>query len=336
MNRHRLVLIVLPLIVAALALVAIRVGAAELRWAEIAAAFAGRGDPDLAYIVWNYRLPRILLAILVGGALSVSGLAAQAMLRNPLAAPDTLGVSSGAALGAVAAVLLLPPEWQSVWLTSASALVGGLLGGALVYALAYRGGIDPVRLALVGVAVSACGGTFVQLLVTRASANANTVLLWLNGSLWGRTWEQVLQAAPILLLGVPVMALLGRKLNVMALGDDASRGLGLPLEPVRLSILALAIVLAGGSVAAAGTIGFVGLVAPHMARRLAGRDHRVLVPVAAMLGAALVQAADIIGRVLAPPVEFPAGLVTAAVGAPYFLYLIWTEYRPRRMTRNSR
>lgn len=336
MNKHRLVLIVLPLIVAALALVAIRVGAAELRWAEIAAAFAGRGDPDLAYIVWNYRLPRILLAILVGGALSVSGLAAQAMLRNPLAAPDTLGVSSGAALGAVAAVLLLPPEWQSVWLTSTSALVGGLLGGALVYALAYRGGIDPVRLALVGVAVSACGGTFVQLLVTRASANANTVLLWLNGSLWGRTWDQVLQAAPILLLGVPVMALLGRKLNVMALGDDASRGLGLPLEPVRLSILALAIVLAGGSVAAAGTIGFVGLVAPHMARRLAGRDHRVLVPVAALLGAALVQAADIIGRVLAPPVEFPAGLVTAAVGAPYFLYLIWTEYRPRRVTRNSR
>lgn len=322
-------LAVLLMIVIGLGLLGIRVGAVDLTWADIFRAFTGSGDSDRSYIVLNYRLPRIVLAVLVGAGLSVSGLASQAMLRNPLAAPDTLGVSAGAAFGAVSTVLLVPPESQSVWLTSIAAMAGGLIGGALVYMLSYQGGIDPVRLALVGVAVSACGSTLVQLLVTRSASNANTVLLWLNGSLWGRSWEQVLQAAPVLLIGFPLMWLLGRTLNVMALGDEASRGLGLPLEPMRLAILTLAILLASGSVAAAGTIGFVGLVAPHMARRLAGRDHRILVPAAALLGGALVLTADILGRIISPPVEFPAGLVTAAVGAPYFLYLIWREYRPR-------
>ncbi|WP_411343834.1 FecCD family ABC transporter permease [Paenibacillus sp. WLX1005] len=329
MKRNVMVLTMLSLLVLLLSLLSIKVGAVSIGWLDILQALTGRSDSDQRYIVLHYRLPRIVVAILVGSGLAVSGLITQALLRNPLAAPDTLGISAGASLGAVLTVLILPPG-QPVWVTPLAALIGGFVGGMLVYGLSYSGGIDPVRLALVGIAVSACGSTLVQLLVTRFAANASTVLLWLNGSLWGRTWDQVIQSLPIIGLALPVTWVLARRLDILALGDETSRGLGLRLEPVRLLLFGFAIALAGGSVAAAGMIGFAGLVSPHMARRLVSRGHRILIPVTALVGAALVLLADMIGRILAPPVEFPAGLVTAVIGAPYFLYLLWREFRPAR------
>lgn len=332
-QRNILVLVALVALVCLLILISVQVGAVWISWQEIASAFMGGGDPDLSYIILNYRLPRILLAGLVGTGLAVSGLISQSILRNALAAPDTLGLSAGAALGAVVTVLLLPAGVQSTWFTSFAAFVGGGIGSMLVYVLSYRAGVDPVRLALVGIAISACGSTLVQLLIVQSSENTNTVLLWLNGSLWGRNWEQVNQLTPIIVLIVPLVWMFAKSIDIFGLGEQSVKGLGLRVEGMRVLLLLFAVILASGSVAVVGMIGFVGLVSPHVARRLVSGGHRYYVPVSGLVGAAMMLLGDIIGRVLAPPVEFPVGLVTSVIGAPYFLYLLWREHRGKRKSR---
>ncbi|MDQ1232578.1 ABC-type Fe3+-siderophore transport system permease subunit [Paenibacillus sp. SORGH_AS306] len=331
-KRNVMIMIGLIVITFVLIMISIQVGAVDISWQDIGRAFTQYGDADLAYIIFHYRLPRIILAILVGSGLAVSGLVAQSILRNPLAAPDTLGISAGAALGAVCNVLLLPVDIQSTWLTSLTAFVGGALGAFCVYLLSYRNGVDPVRLALVGIAVSACGSTLVQLLITQSSANTNTVLLWLNGSLWGRNWEQVIQLAPIILIIVPIVWILAKSIDIFGLSEESSKGLGLRIEWMRAMLLLLTVILASGSVAVVGMVGFVGLVSPHIARRLVSGGHRYFVPVAALVGAIMMLLADVIGRVLAPPLEFPVGLVTSVIGAPYFLFLLWREYKSKNRT----
>ncbi|MCM3785836.1 iron ABC transporter permease [Neobacillus mesonae] len=318
---------ILAAVIIMLSLINIAVGAVSVTVMDIMLAFTGRGDPDLSHIIIHYRLPRILLAILVGAGLAVSGLISQAILMNPMAAPDTLGISAGSALGAVTTVLLVTPEMQSQGLTALAAFAGGGAGALLVYALAYKNGLHPVRLALVGVAVSACGSTWVQLLMTKTSAGTSTVLLWLNGSLWGRTWDQVLQLAPIILIFLPIVWLLSRSMDILALGESVSKGLGMRLERMRLILLLLSVLLASGSVAAVGMIGFVGLVSPHIARKLVKGGHTAYVPAAALTGSLMLLLADTMGRALMPPLEFPAGLVTSIIGAPYFVFLLWRESR---------
>lgn len=328
-KRNLIIISILIAITCLLMVISIQVGAVHIGWLEIGKALIHRGDADLAYIIFHYRLPRIILAILVGSGLAVSGLVAQQILRNPLAAPDTLGISAGAALGAVCTVLLLPVEMQSTWLTSLTAFVGGAIGASCVYLLSYRNGVDSIRLALVGIAVSACGSTLVQLLITQSSTNTNTVLLWLNGSLWGRNWEQVIQLAPIIIIVVPIIWLLAKSLDIFGLGEESSKGVGLRIEWMRAILLLMTVILASGSVAVVGMVGFVGLVSPHIARRLVSGGHRYSVPVAALVGAIMMLLADVIGRVLAPPLEFPVGLVTSVIGAPYFLFLLWREYKSK-------
>lgn len=328
-KRNLTVIAILIAITCLLMMISIQVGAVRISWLEIGKAFIHRGDADLTYIILHYRLPRIILAILVGSGLAVSGLVAQQILRNPLAAPDTLGISAGAALGAVCTVLLLPVEMQSTWLTSLTAFVGGAIGASCVYWLSYRNGVDPIRLALVGIAVSACGSTLVQLLIIQSSTNTNTVLLWLNGSLWGRHWEQVMQLTPIIIIVVPIIWLLAKSLDIFGLSEESSKGLGLRIEWMRAILLLMTVILASGSVAVVGMVGFVGLVSPHIARRLVSGGHRYSVPVAALVGAIMMLLADVIGRILAPPLEFPVGLVTSVIGAPYFLFLLWREYKSK-------
>ncbi|MBW4084166.1 iron ABC transporter permease [Paenibacillus sp. S150] len=330
--RHRNPLIFCALVSATLLLAVLNIwiGAVSMSWQDIVYAFTGNGDPDLSYIIINYRLPRVALAILVGTGLAVSGLISQAVLLNPLAAPDTLGISAGAALGAVSTVLLLPPEAQSNWATSMAAFTGGGTGAMLVYMLSYRNGLSPVRLALVGIAVSACAGTGVQLLMIQSSLNTSTVLLWLNGSLWGRTWEQVFQVIPVILVFVPAVWLLARTMDILSLGSDSSTGLGVRIELLRFILLVLTVILASGSVAVAGMIGFAGLVSPHIARKLVTGGHRAYVPAAALVGSIMLLLADTLGRAIAPPIEFPAGLVTSIIGGPYFLFLLWREFRGQK------
>jgi ferric citrate transport system permease protein len=321
--RSSLIIGLLLILLLGLAILNIWIGAIYFSISDIFKAIIGIGDSDIAYIITNYRLPRIVIAIFVGTCLAVSGAIAQSLLLNPLAAPDTLGITGGAAIGAVLITLLIP--YVSIGLIAISAFAGGIIATIIVYLLSYQNGINPIRLALIGVAVSSICGSFVQLILTSGKINANTALLWLNGSLWGRNWEQVIQLLPIMLLLLPAVFFYSRVLNIIRLGDLVAKGLGLRIETYRLLLLTFSVLLASNAVAAVGMLGFVGLVSPHIARKLVGQDYRLLIPTASLIGSLLVLLSDSIGRSIIAPVEIPVGIVTAILGAPYFLFLLWQE-----------
>jgi iron complex transport system permease protein len=260
---------------------------------------------------------------LAGAGLAVSGVLLQAVTRNPLAAPSIVGINGGAVLGAVVVLFLLPSTPPGA--VPAAALVGGIAAGTTVYALARRGGsIAPGRLALVGMAVGTLCIALVQLLIVRFlnSGDYQTALTWLVGSLWGRSWDDAALLAPWSIVLLPAAWLFADHLDLLALGDDVARGLGSRLETLRAGLLGIAVGLAASAVSAAGAVAFIGLIAPHVARRLIGPRHRPLIPAAGLLGALLVLLSDALGRAVFPPQEISFGLVTALIGAPYFIYLL--------------
>jgi ABC-type Fe3+-siderophore transport system permease subunit len=279
-----------------------------------------QGDPMTMAILLKLRLPRTLAGALVGAQLAVAGGMLQAVTRNPLADPHIVGVSAGAGLAAVTVFLAVPGFPMA--LLPLAALAGGVLAGAIVYLAAWKGGVAAGRLALAGVAVSALLTAATSALLLRYSMTANAALVWLAGGLWGRNWDHVAALAPWAVPALAAAWLLGPRVDLLTLGDDVARGLGMHVEQQRGLILLLAVLLAASAVAVSGPIGFVGLVVPHIARMLAGGRFRLLMPVAALLGASLVVLADALGRTLFAPNELPAGVITALVGAPYFLYLL--------------
>jgi iron complex transport system permease protein len=274
-------------------------------------------------VVHTFRLPRILVAFLVGMALAASGAIMQGITRNPLADPYLLGVSGGAGLAAVAIIVWLNNVPVSVlpW----AAFAGALITAVLIYTLAWKGGSStPIRLILIGVAIEAVVGaiTSIMLLFGRIE-QVQQAYVWLTGSVYGRNWEHVHALGGWLLVFLPVAILMSRQLNMLALGDDTAKGLGLRVEWQRGLLLIVSVALAAAAVAVAGTIGFIGLVAPHVTRRLVGPSHEGLIPVSALFGGALLVLADLIGRWAIAPSELPIGIVTAMIGAPYFLYLFY-------------
>lgn len=283
------------------------------------------GNDDHRLVVQLFRLPRIVLAALVGAALAVSGAVLQGLTRNALADPGILGISSGAALAAVALLVY----WSELPLSFLpwAALGGALVTAALIYAFAWRGGSSPLRLILIGIGFAAVSQALTTLMVVFGDINdVQQAYVWLSGSVYGRGWEHVRVMALWLAILLPLALLSARQLNTLALGDEPAAGLGLKLELQRGSLILISVALAAGAVAVAGTIGFVGLVAPHITRRLVGPGHEGLLPVAALAGALLVVAADFIGRTVIAPSQLPAGIVTSVIGAPYFMYLLW-RYR---------
>lgn len=276
-----------------------------------------------AHLVQELRLPRALLAWPVGAALAVAGALIQGVLRNPLAAPDVIGITAGAGLAAAFVVLVLGVA--PLWAVPTAAFVGGLLAALLVHGLAWRGGVSPMHLALVGVAATQLFAAGIQFLSTAHADNVAQAVIWLRGSLWGRTWDQLWLALLLLPMLLPAFAL-GQQLNLLALGDDVAKAMGVRVGRVRLLALLLAVLMASAAVAVVGTVAFVGLVSPHLARLLVGGDYRRLMPMAALLGGGLLLLADTLGRGLLPPIEVPAGVMTALLGAPYFLYLM-SRYR---------
>ncbi|HEU4965625.1 MAG TPA: iron ABC transporter permease [Bacilli bacterium] len=272
-------------------------------------------------ITYKYRLPRLLIALFVGINMALSGTVLQNITRNPLAAPDIIGVSAGGGLASV--IMLLTVQNYNPLLLPFVAFAGAIIAGVIVYLLSYRnGGIKPDRLALCGVAVSAGVQAIITLLIVKYSLNAAQALVWLKGSLYARSWLHVRMIWPWTVGGGILAILAFRQLNLLLLQEETVRGLGLRIERTRLLLLAVAIGLAGSSVAVAGTIGFIGLVIPHAARLLVGSDARLLLPTSALLGALLVTLADTVGRIVMPPIEIPAGIITALLGAPYFIYLL--------------
>jgi iron complex transport system permease protein len=288
--------------------------------------------PVQEQIVWMFRLPRALLAVLVGAALSVSGTALQALVRNPLADPYTFGISSGASVGAVL-VITLAAGVATGFTLSGAAFIGALITTIIVYIIAQQGGqVTPGRLILAGVAISYALSAITTYLVLRASSpgsnSAAVALSWLAGSLGAAKWEQLGIPGFILLATTVLLMLQSRQLNALLAGDETAASLGVSIQRFRLQLFVLTSLLIGTVVAISGAIGFVGLMIPHIVRFLVGADHRRVLPIAALLGAVYLVMVDIIARTLIAPSELPVGIVTAAVGGPFFLWMLWQ----RRLT----
>lgn len=281
-------------------------------------------NPDYAFVINTLRLPRALVAILVGMGLASAGTILQGLTRNPLAAPEIIGINSGASLVAVAFLVLLP-GMPVVWLPVA-AFVGGLAVAIAIYLLAWNRGSSPIRLILVGIGLTALTSSFTTLIMTFGNIYAvSQALVWLTGSVYGRSWEHFWPLLPWLGVFLPLSLLLARDLDTLNLGDNLAKGLGSPVEWKRSILLLCTVALAGASVATAGTIGFVGLMAPHLARQFVGPSHAGLIPTAALSGACIVELADLAGRLLFAPIELPCGVITAIIGAPYFLGLLYRD-----------
>ncbi|KAM3096892.1 FecCD family ABC transporter permease [Phormidesmis sp. 146-35] len=279
------------------------------------------GNPDHAFVIQTLRLPRTLVAFMVGVALSISGTIFQGLTRNALADPSIIGINTGASLAAVSVIVLFPEA--PVYALPFSAFGGAAVMAALIYGLAWNGGSSPILLILMGIGLSAIASAFTSLLITFGSIyDVSQALVWLAGSVYGRTWEQVVSFLPWLIVLVPAAFGLARHLNVLNLGEDMAKGLGSRVEWQRGLLVMVAVGLAGASVATAGTIGFVGLIAPHVGRQIVGNRHEGLLPISALIGGVLVVLADFVGRTVFAPIELPCGVITAAIGAPFFLYLL--------------
>ncbi|NLX08101.1 MAG: iron ABC transporter permease [Chloroflexi bacterium] len=327
----RLLVLGLSLVLLAGALIyALAEGSQDIPIDQVVQALRDRASVTRAtqVIIHEIRLPRALVGALVGMNLALSGTLLQGVLRSPLGDPYILGISAGGGLAAATTTLLItdfPPTAVPL-----AAFVGSLIGAVIVYAVAWDGsGVTTTRLALAGVAVTAMFTAFTTTVVVLAvEGGGQIVFQWLVGGLYTAGWDSFEMIAPYSLIGFVLALLLAGRANVLALGDDVAQGLGLRVEQTRLLMSMVAAVLAGSSVAVAGLVAFVGLLVPYVARRFIGSDFRFLIPASALLGAALLVAADTAARASFPTllgqagIEFPVGILTALIGGPLFLWLV--------------
>ena len=295
----------------------IRLGTYTLSFEEIWAAF--QPDDKNYFTLMEYRLPRAVLAILLGGALAISGVLVQSVVRNPLASPDSLGINNAAGLVAVSVLMFLPNlsfYWMPIF-----AFLGGVLSFVILW-IVCGFNFRPIKMAIIGVALSALWAAISHYLMLTNPVEINTAMLWLTGSLWGRSWSYLNVVLPWLVVLLPLPFIFCRDLDTLGLGENKASTLGVTVNKVQISVLVLAVALSTTAVAICGPIAFLGLVAPHLARRLVGGRHRTLLPAALIIGALLLQLSDILARVIDPPTELPAGILTAIIGAPYFFYLL--------------
>lgn len=301
--------------------VSIAFGLTEIGTGTLLAALVQFDGSPAHVIIRTVRLPRALIATAVGGSLAVAGALMQALTRNPLAAPGILGVNAGAALMVVAAVFLL--RTASLSLYAWFAFLGAALAAAAVYGLASlgRGGMTPLKLTVAGAALTALLSSLTQGILVVNERTVDEIRFWLAGSVAGRDLALFRQVLPYMLAGLAGALLLGRQVTTLSLGEDVARGLGQRTGWVKGAVAAIVVLLAGSSVALAGPIGFVGLAVPHLSRALGGNDYRWILPYAAVLGAILLLLADVAARFVIRPEEVPVGVMTALIGAPFFIWL---------------
>lgn len=306
-------------LLAAAILAGIGTGAVSIGARDIFAAMTASVADENYQIIHNIRIPRVLVGAMVGMNLALAGVILQSVLRNPLADPGIIGVSSGAGLAAVTVMILWP---ENSALVPIVAFAGAMAAIMLVFVLSWQDGINPLRLVLAGVAVSAFFGGGISALMVFHADKVQGVINWMVGGFQGRSWEHVRMILPYTFCGLAGAFAASRYLNLLNLGDDAAKSLGVRVELVRVGLTALAALLAASAVSVAGLLGFVGLIVPHLTRLLVGSDSEYLLPCSALLGAALVVTADIAARTVFRPVEIPVGVFMAFLGAPFFLYLL--------------
>ena len=313
------IILLLAVLLALAVLLSLAVGSLKLSAGEIISILWNRPDGINYQILFNIRLPRILLGALVGGCFAVSGTILQGVMRNPLASPGIIGVSAGGGLAGILVMLALP---QFGFLLVPAAFCGSLATALLVYLLAWKRGVSPVRLILAGVAVSAMLCAFSSTILLFNAERAGGILDFTIGSLSARSWQQIGQVGGYMAFAFLLAFFFGGKLNILALGDEVATGLGLRVERVRFLLIGTAALLAAAAVSVAGLLGFVGLIAPHIVRMLIGSDNRFLLPASALFGALMVVSCDTVGRIVMEPSELPVGIIMALMGPPFFLWLL--------------
>ena len=320
--RVGLICLGLSLLLALVLLVCLGTGTAAISWGQVWAWLSGRSvEGSASIILAQLRLPRLLMAALVGASLSICGVVLQAMVRNPLAEPFILGVSGGAALGAILALLAGLP---GLWLPSGLAFSGALGTVVLVLSLARRRGrMETTTLVLTGVMVNAFFSAVIMFIIsTTTEEKLHSIMFWLYGDLSQAALRQVWLLAPVTVAVGLVVTRFGRQLNLLAAGDRVAAAAGVEVERVKLILLVLVSLLTGIAVSLSGLIGFVGLMVPHLVRVTLGFDHRLLLPAAGLVGASFMVLADTAARTVISPAQLPAGVVTAALGAPFFVALL--------------
>ncbi|WP_408009003.1 FecCD family ABC transporter permease [Pseudalkalibacillus sp. A8] len=323
-----LYIMLLAVFTLALLIISVSMGQMKIHPIEVVKTLLGMGESMNELVIKSFRLPRIVLALVAGMALAVSGAILQGIIRNPLASPDIIGITGGASLAAVTFLTIFSGRGTEVtvsihWMPFA-AFIGASVLGLLVYILSWKNGVNPVRLVLIGIGLAAAMQALTNMMILFGPLYlATQAQIWITGSVNGANWNQVKTLTPWVLLFLLFVWMYARRLNVQELGEDLARGFGSVVQKDRLVLLLFSTALAGGAVAFVGGVGFVGLMAPHIARKLVGSSFGALIPAAALVGALLVMGADLIARTAFAPLEVPAGVFTAALGAPYFIYLLY-------------
>lgn len=331
--NYRVAILIMAIILSAVMILGVALGAVWIKpaevlniivqhWVDPASLVGPLYTHDI--IIFTIRLPRMLMAALVGAGLALAGAVFQGLFRNPMADPYVIGVSSGAALGAVLAILA--QQMSGLSLTYGVPLMAFLMAVltiVIVYRLAQSGGRVPVMtLLLAGIAINSLLSALVSLCMFYSGSQMHQLVFWLMGGFSGRGWNYIAMFLPYALLGTIIIWIYTRELNAMLMGEEPAEHLGIEVEKVKFRLLIAAALLTGACVSVSGLIGFVGLIIPHMVRLISGPDHRILLPLVALTGAVFMVAADIAARVLIAPEELPVGIVTAIVGAPFFIFLL--------------
>ncbi len=318
MRKQKSAFALLILLLMAVIFVAIRIGSVSVSYQDIWRAII-TDEGGISGIIRDIRIPRVLMAVLVGANLAVAGVLLQGVMRNPMADPGITGISAGASVVVMIVMLYIPSAAASMPLFG---FAGGIITCMLIYSLAWKQGLSAVRIVLAGVAVNSILGGITSMIQIMNSENLTGVLNWLNGELGKKSWMQVKWMAAYTGVGLVLAFLLHRCCDMLALGDKNTKSLGYNPNMLRILISAVAVLLAGVSTAYVGVIGFIGLIVPHMSRMLMGSEHKKLIPFSALLGAVVLLAADTVGRTLIAPYEIPIGVITTVFGGPFFLYLL--------------
>ncbi|MGG4042548.1 FecCD family ABC transporter permease [Bacillus smithii] len=313
-------------------LISLQLGSFSIKPLEVVQTLLGQGTRKQEIVLFSMRLPRIVMAILVGTALAVSGAILQSITKNDLADPGIMGISSGAALAVVMYIYFMNGNVYdgvsnlTIWTMPVVAFFGSILGAVLIYLFAWKKGINPTRLILIGIGINSAFQALMIIFQLRFTTQEfNRVMVWISGSIWGTSWIYVITILPWIIVFLFFAIYKARFLDVFLLGDHLSIGLGVQVEKARRILILFAVALAGVATSVAGTISFLGLISPHIARKLVGPKHKLLLPVSALVGTLLLLISDTIARNIVAPAEIPVGIVVSIIGVPYFLYLMVKE-----------
>ncbi|WP_445659496.1 FecCD family ABC transporter permease [Aeribacillus sp. FSL M8-0254] len=325
-KKQRLIILVLILLIAATAIIGMGLGTSSVSMNRLLPTILGHGTFKEEFVLFSVRLPRIIVTLLAGMALAVSGAIFQDITRNDLAEPGIIGINAGAGVAIAVFFLFFPTDVGSfVYLLPVAAFIGALLTAGAIYVFSYdrNAGLNPVRLVLIGVGFAmALSGTMIVIISSAERQKVDFIAKWLAGNVWGADWPFILAILPWIVILISFIAFRAQQLNLLSLNDPTAVGVGLKIERERITLLLAAVGLAAAAVSVTGGVAFIGLLAPHLARSLIGPRNQLYLPIAILLGGWLLLLADTIGRNIALPDGIPAGIMTALIGAPYFIYIL--------------